>query len=609
MILRGALWRLLLAVTLLITALLAGCSPGGSDGDESLAPAGQQVTGTVFLDRDGDGARSAGEDGMAGVVVSDGLTTTVTDAAGAYQLTAEGSFIWVTVPRGHSASGPWYQALSGSRHDFGLKPAPERDTNDFTFVQLTDVHLDEASLASLKQAVEELKQMSPAFVVCTGDLVNAGDGRTISEDQAARWFDAYRTAMSGLTMPVYNAPGNYDMAGLECEWALDPEEGCSKQAYLGSLGPTHYSFDWGRYHCVVLDTSGVDAGSEVFEVDAAQLAWLESDLGHRRKNTPLLAFFHGPTGGWQSQDAVLGLLRQYRTWLFSGHSHANLLTDSQGVPEQVTAAFSGEWGHGDNPDGSAPGYRMVSVDGGSLDSLYRHTGCAQQVDICPVGGAWPIVSGRVEMAARVFSENATVSGVTFAVDDGAATPVALARGPEWATARISWDTSALSGYHTITVTAAAGGVSFQAQETVKVSAETVLTIKDLQDHLPIYQGHRVIIQGVTDQALFYPNIGVPAGSGGARFSDGTGTALIYAEDCYLPGFPEVAAGDTVRVRVIPMRFAWAFLDSSRDTEGASGMVKTQGDELPQAQKEEDGGGGIMARWYLRLATAGDIEVL
>jgi hypothetical protein len=610
MVVRGAFWRLTLTVVILLGAVFAGCSSGGEsdDGDETPTPTAQYVTGTVFLDQDGNGARGAGEAGMAGVVVSNGLATTATDASGSFTLAKEGSFIYVTVPGTHAATGPWYRALTGSQFDFGLKSAPEKDADDFTFIHLTDVHLDDATLVSLNQAVEEFKEISPAFVVCTGDLVNTGDGRTISEEQAARWFAAYRTAMSGLTMPVYNAPGNHDQANLACEWAVDAREGCSKNAFRTSFGPTYYSFDWGRFHCVVLDPNEVSAGSEVFEISPPQLTWLQSDLGRRQKNSPLLVFFHGPTANWQSQDTVLSLLAQYRTWLFSGHSHANLLMDSQGIPEQVTAAFSGEWGHGDNPDGSQPGYRIVSIEDDSLDSFYKHTGSAGQVEISPVGAAWPIVSGQVELTARVYSDNGTVSGVTYSVDNGTAAAMAVTNGQKWATARVAWDTSALSDYHSITVTAADGAGSFQAQATVKVSTETTLTIKDLQDHFRVYQGHYVTIQGVTDQAMFYPNIGVPAGSGGARFNDGTGTALIYAGECHSPALPSVNLGNTIRVKVIPMRFTWAFIDSPLDREGTFGMMKMQDNMLPQAQKE-DADGTRMARWYLRVVTAGGIEVL
>jgi len=282
---------------------------------------------------------------------------------------------------------------------------------------------------------------------------------------------------------------------------------------------------------------------------------------------------------------------------------------SQGIPEQVTAALSGEWGHGDNPDGSKPGYRIVSIVGDVIDTFYKEIDSAQQMEISPAGATWPIVSGQVELVAKVYSDNGTVSGVTYSVDNATAVAMTLTTGSKWVTAKATWDTGALSqDYHKITMTAAAGAGSFQTETEVKVSSETLLTIKDLQDHLRVYQGHYVTIQGVTDQAMFNSPM-VPAGSGGARFSDdGTNKALIYAGECYSPVLPTIAVGDTIKAKVIPMRFTWAFIDSSEDREGTFDMMKMQEGMVPEAQKENDNGTKV-ARWFMRLVTADGITKL
>ena len=149
---------------------------------------------------------------------------------------------------------------------------------------MTDIHLDASNLVTFNKAVEEFKKISPAFVVSTGDLVNTGDAHTARPYRRRRpleWFGAYKTAISGLSMPVYNALGNHDAANLACESAAGATAGCSKSAYRNSFGPTYYSFDWGQYHCVVLDPNEVKAGSQVFEINASQLAWLQKDLGYR----------------------------------------------------------------------------------------------------------------------------------------------------------------------------------------------------------------------------------------------------------------------------------------------------------------------------------------
>jgi hypothetical protein len=617
MVRRDLVSRLALVVLVLVVVLSIGCSSGkkqNNNNNNDEPPAPTIVTGTVFQDLDSNGIKSATETGIANVVVSNGLTTTTTGATGSYTLTKEGSFVFVTTPKGYAASGPWYRSVDGSQFDLGLKSAPERNTDNFTFIHMTDIHLDANNLVSFNKAVEEFRNISPACVVSTGDLVNTGDTKTISVAQAAEWFGKYNTAISGLSMSVYNALGNHDAANLACASAVGAQAGCNKSAYRTSFGPTYYSFDWGQYHCVVLDPNEVKAGIEVFEISASQLGWLQKDLSYRQKDTPLLVFFHEPTTAWQSQASVLDLLGQYKTKIFSGHAHEDLLMDSQGIAEQVTAALSGEWGYGDNPDGSKPGYRIVSVNGGELDSFYKEIGSAQQIEISPAGATWPIVSGQVELVAKVYSDNGTVSGVTYSVDNATAVDMTLATGAKWVTATASWNTASLSqDYHKIVVTATDNtGVSFHTETEVKVSTETTLTIKDLQDHLRTYQGHYVTIKGTVEMAMF--NTGVaPVGAGGAVIVDNVDKSvkgLIYAGECYNPPLPTVETGSPIQVRVIPMRFTWAFMTTTLDREGTFDQFAVQeGLGMIPAGQKEDVNGTKVARWFMRLVTAKGITKL
>jgi hypothetical protein len=614
MVRRDLVSRLALVVLVLVVALSIGCSSGkkqNNNNNNDEPPLPTTISGTVFQDVDGNGIKSATETVVIpNVVVSNGLTSTTTDAYGKFTLNKEGSFIFVTTPKGYAASGPWYLPVSGAQFDFGLKSALERNSDNFTFIHMTDIHLDANNLVSFNKAVEEFKKISPAFVMSTGDLVNTGDKTTISEAQATQWFGAYKTAVAGLSMPVYNALGNHDAANLACESAAGATAGCSKSAYRTSFGPTYYSFDWGQYHCVVLDPNEVKAGSQIFEINASQMAWLQKDLSYRAKSSPLLVFFHEPTTAWQSQASVLNLLKQYKTAIFSGHAHEDLLMSSQGIPEQVTAALSGEWGHGDNPDGSKPGYRIVSIVGDAIDTFYKEIGSAQQIEIGPAGATWPIVSGQVELVAKVYSDNGTVSGVTYSVDNATAAAMTLTTGSKWVTAKATWDTGALSqDYHKITATATDNGGSFQTETEVKVSSVTLLTIKDLQEHLLVYWGHYVTIKGTVDTALFGTSF-APPGAGGAVIHDDTGSsALIYAGECYYPALPTLAKDSVVEMKVIPMRFTWVFMTSTEDREGTFDMFTMQEGMVPEAQKVDDASGNHVARWFMRLVTADGITKL
>jgi hypothetical protein len=614
MVMRNLVSRLALVVLVLITVVAVGCSSGGkqnNNNNNNNPPPASNIAGTVFLDADGDGVKGTTETGIANIVVSNGVTATTTGATGSYTLSKEGNFVFVTVPNTHAASGPWYRSVSGSQFDFGLKAAPEKSGDDFTFIHMTDIHLDAANLVTLNKAVEEFKTISPAFVVSSGDLVNKGDAPTsitISEAQATEWFGAYKTAVSGLSMPVYNVMGNHDAANIPCEGATGATAGCSKNVYRNTFGPTYYSFDWGQFHCVVLDPNGVAGGLESFSITGSEWTWLQADLGYRAKSSPLLVFCHEPTSGWKTQAAVLNLLKEYNTKIFSGGAHQNLLMDSSGIPEQVTAALSGEWGHGDNQDGSGKGYRVVSVAGSALDDFYKEIDSTQQIEISPAGATWPIVSGQVELVAKIFTGSGTVSGVTYGVDNATAVDMTLTTGAKWVTAKATWDTSSLTqDYHKITVAATGSAGTSQIEEKVKVSTETTLTAADLQANLEVYQGHYVTVQGVVEMALFNTAF-APVGAGGAVIVDATGRILLYAGQCYSPALPEVVQNGTIKVRVIPMRFTWSFLTSTEDREGTFEQFTAQEGMTPDGQKE-DVGGTKVARWYMRVVRGSDITIL
>ena len=287
------------------------------------------VEGTVFEDRNVNKQRDADEPGLANVLVSNGITVTITDEAGNYYLPLEGYFVFVTTPGDYIATTPWYQSIAEEELNFGLAPAPEKDRDEFTFVQMTDVHLDTMSEhgALFDQAVEEIEEIAPAFVMVTGDLVNGADGATIS--QAEEWFDAYENSISQLEIPVYHALGNHDVVGIHAGVA-ENEPGYNEEMFRRYFGPTYYSFDWGPYHCVVLDPNEWVDEAQFYRIPDYELEWLQQDLAHR-EGKPLLVFFHEPTTSWQNRTEVLDLLKEYQSTLFSGHWHFDVLMDSQGI--------------------------------------------------------------------------------------------------------------------------------------------------------------------------------------------------------------------------------------------------------------------------------------
>jgi len=601
-----------LIVVALIAPLLAGCA------SEPESPDG--VSGVVFEDSDGDGVRDEGEPGIAGVIVSNGTSARLTGKDGKYSLPAEGDFVFITIPGDHTPTGSWHRPVAGDDFDFGLQPAPEKDGSGFTFAQITDIHLSADHLPAFNELIAELNQISPDFVVATGDLIVEGNSATVA--QAGEWFNVYRDAVAQLDVPLFNAVGNHDVVGIKREDITEADPGYGKSIFTELFGPSYYSFDWGEYHCVVLDPNDMADGQQVYQIPPVQLQWLEEDL-KLRKDSPLLVFYHEPTPAWRNRDAVLEVLDGHQTSMFCGHLHQDTVVagsgqgDSSWVMEQITGAVSGEWWHGPNPDGRPGGYRLVSINGDEVDSLYKGTGEDRVIDLDLSHAAyqhWPVVSGELQLSARIYTENGSVSAASYRIDGGASIAMAVESGEPWSAAIATWDAASVTqdAYHILTITANDGAGDFSRDVEVRIGADARVPIADLYAHFDAHQGYYVTLGGTVPFAAIgpFPSFGIPEGMGGFKLSDGAGDAnaiFVIAGECFSPPLDEhkYIQGNSVRVMAVPLRLSWDFLTSSAEFS----MVTQMSAMLPAGMLERDGSGKIVAVRGLRLLSAGDIAEL
>ncbi|MBN2099913.1 MAG: metallophosphoesterase [Dehalococcoidia bacterium] len=604
---RKALAILLLAGLLAIPNMV-GCSSGTEFPDG--------ITGIVFEDANANGVQDEDEGGVKGVLVSDGVYCRSTNKAGEYNLPAEESLVFITTPADYTPTGQWYATISSGQLDFGLRHTPEKDSSDFTFVQMTDMHVDQEHETAFSELITELNEMGPAFVVSTGDLINEGNAATVAE--AEQCFDVYENATSTLSMPLYNAVGNHDVVGIYSDDvpATDPAYG--EGIFVRRFGPTYYSYDWGDYHCIVLDPNDLVDGQQIYQISDTQLQWLKDDL-KRRKGAPLLIFFHEPTASWRNRSEVLAALKGHSAKLFCGHLHQDTMTSATDVYEQITGAVCGEWWHGANPDGKPAGYRIITVKGEEVDSLYKGTGEERTID----PGLTPIVNGQVDLAIKIYSKNGPVdSGVTYQVDDGQ--PVAMNLEPyvmpfpflkSWGVATASWDTTSLAeGYHRITFNATDSAGSFEKQVEVKVSDTETVSVSDLTSHWGVYQGAYVPLEGSASLSIIGPSATyrIPEGMGFVMVSDGTDMAVAIAGECFSPPLSEIKLklrnNDQVVVKVVPLRLSMGFLASTREYEEYYSSISGYVSMLPDSAMEGPKGNPV-AVWGARWLSGDDLTIL
>jgi len=273
--------------------ILAACT--------ATAPIGAQtISGVVFADRNGNGARDAGEPGIANFSVSDQDTVVVTNSAGVYAmrvkaplagLTRSQGLVFVSVPDGYRAVGGfWRKRADGLA--FALVPAPSAAS--FSFVHASDTHVSPQSLARTQRLRAMVDSLRPDFIVITGDLVR--DALRVSETEARGYYDMFAAERKAFSTTVYTVPGNHEMFGIETHLShVSPTNPFfARELYHSYFGPDYYSFNYGGVHFVGLNTIDIEGESYYGHVDSLQQAWLARDLAAIPADMPVVTFDHIP---------------------------------------------------------------------------------------------------------------------------------------------------------------------------------------------------------------------------------------------------------------------------------------------------------------------------
>jgi 3',5'-cyclic AMP phosphodiesterase CpdA len=275
--------------TVLATAILLAAAPNAIPAQRP------DLTGTVFIDANGNGVREPNERGAAGVAVSNQNAVVTTDANGAFRVPLGASHIvFVSVPDGYRVIGSFWRSVSDttSRLTFALTPTPR--AREFTFVHASDTHIAPASVERTRRLRALVDSIAPAFLIVTGDLVR--DALRVSEPEATSYYELFVKETSALRTPMWTVPGNHENFGIERNQshvsATNPLYG--RGMYHKYLGPDYYSFNYGGVHFVGLNTADIEDQWYYGHVDSLQLAWLERDLALVPEATPVVTFDHIP---------------------------------------------------------------------------------------------------------------------------------------------------------------------------------------------------------------------------------------------------------------------------------------------------------------------------
>jgi hypothetical protein len=338
------------------------------------APGTDIVRGTVFLDRNGNGALDRGEPGISDVSVTNGLDVVQTDHRGEYRISLPPEsflaiskpadyevpvdrnnlpqFYYTHFPAGTPAIANWTAPVIEPTGplpafiDFPLLPG--RSTREFRVMGFADT---QAGTEEEEDGVREdivapiiNNPFEAAFGVVAGDVVNDN----------LHLFPRHNEIMSKIGIPIWNVPGNHDQ---NYESPLDRY---ATSTYSRYYGPTEFSFNHGDVHFIGadnIDNGDVDRPDQGCVFNERQLQWLKNDLKFVPRHKLIVPITHCPLityaldgkgerhslGGNVNTinfAALVEILKPFqRVYWISGHDTSN----SWKVQLDHTHNWHGEW--------------------------------------------------------------------------------------------------------------------------------------------------------------------------------------------------------------------------------------------------------------------------
>ena len=233
---------------------------------------------------------------------------------------------------------------------------------DFTFVQISDSHMgfDKAAnpdvVGTFKAAIDKINALSapPAFILHTGDISHLS--------KPAEFDTVDQLLKAASTKDVFFVPGEHDVLNDDGKQYLD-------RYGKGTQGSGWYSFDKRGVHFVgLVNVMNLKAGG-LGSLGGEQLEWLEKDVKHLSKSTPIVVFAHiplwsvYPEWGWGTDDSAqaLSYLKRFGSvTVLNGHIHQTM----QKVEGNITfhTATSTAFPQPKPGEGPSPGPMKVPAD-------------------------------------------------------------------------------------------------------------------------------------------------------------------------------------------------------------------------------------------------------
>ena len=324
----------------------------------TVSAAKKSITGTVTCEGKG----------VAGVVVTDGVNITKTDAKGAYALPTKVKdphcqFVHISIPSGYEVerignAPQFYKRVDpkAKKQSFNFK-LTKVDQSVYSVLTIADAHIcggvnrfghkddRERYITTLVPALKERAAQCEGrvYMVSLGDMTQTASrpgwkGRTTGYSLKMYMDD------TDVDFPIFNVIGNHDHNHAPKGEVFNDETVYQSRAdYHRDLGPEYYSFNIGREHYVVVDNTFVitkDSGPTNnpnatkgywYRLDSYQHDWLAKDIAalDKSKVDRIVFLAHcglfGYAGKKQQMDLeqTLDHFKGYEVVALIGHHHAD----------------------------------------------------------------------------------------------------------------------------------------------------------------------------------------------------------------------------------------------------------------------------------------------
>jgi 3',5'-cyclic AMP phosphodiesterase CpdA len=266
-----------------------------------------------------------------------------------------------------AGAGTFCVMQGGVLKSYALGFGGPKPKGELTFVQISDSHMGFNKPANtdvtgtLQAAIDKInaQSMAPEFLLHTGD---------ISHLSKPGEFDTVEKMLGSVKVSErFYVPGEHDVLNDD---GKEYRERFAKNAQGGGW----YSFDKSGVHFVgLVNVMNLKSGG-LGTLGNEQLEWLEKDVQHVSKSTPIVVFAHiplwsvYPEWGWGTDDSAqaLGYLKKFGSvTVLNGHIHQTM----QKVEGNVTFHTAMSTAFPQPAPGSAPSPGPMKVPDDKLHSV------------------------------------------------------------------------------------------------------------------------------------------------------------------------------------------------------------------------------------------------